>query len=92
MCNGNGMTRTQEKVIAFLKANPCSAARSVAMHLWPDSKGWARMSGGWNGCQGKLMPAKAGVILRRMEEAGLVRCHYGRHPRDAPRWSIREET
>jgi len=65
--------KTHEKVLEILrKHGPCSAGW-VAKKLWPDSPGWRRMSGGWNGRRGKMMPMRAGRILWAMRELGLCR-------------------
>ena len=79
------------RVLAFLRTHPRSTSRQVGRHLWPDSLGWGRMSGGWSGCRGKMMPAKAGTLLHRMERLGLVLLEHDPHSRAGatPLWSAR---
>lgn len=73
------MTPTTVRILTFLRdvsREDGATGRMVARMLWPDSPAWRRMSAGWNGAEGKTMPAHAGALCWRLQKQGLVRTRF----------------
>lgn len=66
------LSTAELKTLLLIAENQPVMCKQLARRLWPDSKAWTRMVGGYNGYPGKTMAAKAGGIAWRLERHGLV--------------------
>lgn len=86
------LTAFEQKVLTYLEptydqsTHQWPHSKTVAKAIWPDSPGWTRMTGGWNGYPGKTMAASMGARLWKMQAKGLVQVTYS--STNLPLWGI----